>query len=328
MSEPHQPPMPPGAGRAPVVVCFGEALWDVLPEGIFVGGAPLNVAYHLVRQGVRAVLVSAVGDDFLGDELRRRARAWGVDHRGIARVPPRPTGTVCAALDPDGIASYRIARRVAWDQIPFPRPRARSAPAALVFGTLALREEPNRRTLERLLAAWPHALRVLDLNLRPPFTARRTLRFALRHAQLLKLNDQELAALHGQPAQTPDELERAARHLAGVHRLTRICVTAGARGAGLLWDDGWHWENARPVAVRDTVGAGDGFLAALLAALLARGATPAAALAGACRIGEFVAARSGATPPYAVDAAGRPHEPEPTPAAGFDSQPGRDDARS
>ncbi len=288
------------------MICFGEALWDILPRGIFLGGAPLNVAYHLSRQGIRVLPVTAVGVDFLGDEAVRRVRAWGVDTRGIARVDgPTPTGTVRAQLDARGVASYRIARDVAWDRIPAPTVRT-PAPAAIVYGSLALRSAANRRTLDQLFARWPRATRVLDINLRPPFDRGEAVEFALRRAQVVKLNDEELGRLVGGRRRAPRDLERAAAEFARDRGIEQVCVTAGARGAGLWWRERWSWEPGRPVAVRDTVGSGDAFLAALLASLWGRQVSPAVALANACRLGEFVAMSDGATPPYRCDARGRP----------------------
>lgn len=293
---------------APVVVCFGEVLWDCLPRGLFLGGAPINAAYHLSRQGLRAVPVSAVGRDFLGDEVRRRIEAWGVDARFIGCDAIRPTGTVRAALDAQGVASYEITRGVAWDRIEVPRALTRFSPgpAAIVHGTLALRESANRRALTALLDAWPSAWRVVDLNLRAPFDTAGAVAFALKSAQLVKLNDEELARLTGGRKATGSALERAARAFAARHGVERVCVTAGARGAGLLWEGTWYWEDARPVQVRDTVGAGDAFLGGLLGAWLGRGATPARMLATAARVGEFVAGSDGATPAYRLDARARP----------------------
>ncbi len=310
---PAAPATPSGAAspvaKAPIIACFGEILWDCLPRGIFLGGAPLNVAYHLSRLGLAPLLVSAVGRDFLGDEALRRLAGWGLDTSRVARVRPA-TGTVRATLDADGVARYVFDPAPAWDHLPAPpAPSARrAAPAAVVFGTLALREPANRRGLKTLLDAWPDALRVVDLNLRPPFARAAAISWALKRAHLLKLNDEELATLtrpRRVPA-TPGGLAAAARHLARLHGIARICVTAGPRGAGLLWDGAWHWADARPVEVRDTVGAGDAFLAALLAALLARNEPPELALSAACRLGEYVATQDGATPAYRVDARGRP----------------------
>lgn len=301
--------MKTAATTAPKVLCFGEALWDILPRGIFLGGAPLNVAYHLSRLGVGALPVSAVGRDFLGDEALRRISGWGLSADFIARPRRKPTGTVRAQLSPAGIATYQIAQRVAWDHITIPRRlRHRPAPAAVVYGSLALRGSSNRAAAMDLLTRWPGALRVLDLNLRPPFDRGIGVRFALSDAQMIKLNDEELARMSGKSVGSLAQLEAAARQFSRQFRVARICVTAGARGAGLLWSDRWLWEAGRPVAVRDTVGAGDAFLAAFLAAHLKRGATPLESLRCACRHGEFVVARDGATPPYRCDLRGQPHD--------------------
>jgi fructokinase len=309
----------PETARRATVACFGEILWDCLPRGLFLGGAPCNAAYHLSRHGVRAFLLSAVGRDFLGDEAVRRLAGWGLDTRFLTRHRRWPTGVVRATLNAAGAASYRILQRVAWDHIPISRAlRHRPAPDALVYGTLALREPANRRALTQLFAAWPGALRVVDLNLRPPFDRPGGIAFALRQAQLVKLNDLELGQLLQRPVATPRALERAARQWVEQGGSTRLCVTAGARGAGLLWDGRWFWQKARPVVVRDTVGAGDAFLGGLLAGLLAAEADPARALQRACRAGEFVAARDGATPPYQIGFDGRLLPPRPgRPAAIF-----------
>jgi fructokinase len=289
------------------IVCFGEALWDVLPRGIFLGGAPLNVAYHLSRHGVRALPVSAVGRDFLGDEALRRIAAWDVATGFISKRATHSTGTVRASLDTRGVATYQIVRNVAWDHIPAsPALLRQRPPAAIVFGTLALRGRSNQEALTRIFATWPNAVRVLDLNLRAPFDRGPAIEFALRHAQILKLNDEELARLAGKRKLAPARLEQAARALAAQRSLARICVTAGEHGGGLLWDGQWTWERGRRVDVRDTIGSGDAFLAAFLAAIFTRGKSPASALALACRMGEFVAGCDGATPPYRIDREGRP----------------------
>ncbi|WP_438481321.1 PfkB family carbohydrate kinase [Oleiharenicola lentus] len=293
--------------RPVTVATFGEALWDILPRGMFLGGAPLNVAYHLSRHGVRALPITALGRDFLGDEIAQRITAWKMDPRFIARLTRWPTGTVRASLSASGSATYQIAQHVAWDRISVPPALpASQPPAAIVFGTLALREPANRRQLTRICAAWPTALRVLDINLRAPFDRADAIAFALQHAQLVKLNDEELARFSGKKVTTPSLMHAAVEIFAHRNALTQVCVTAGARGAGLYWNGKWHWEPGRKVVVRDTVGAGDAFLGALLAALLAHKQSPQRALARACRLGEFIAARDGATPPYRVTTAGKP----------------------
>lgn len=285
----------------PALLCFGEILWDFLPAGLFPGGAPFNVAYHLHRQGADVTVVSAVGRDVLGAELRRRLAAWGLATAGIGEVDDRPTGYVRAVISARGDATYEIVPDVAWDRIaatPAILARARQA-HGLIHGSLALREAPNRQTLRDLLAALPRAAwRVFDVNLRPPYADPARVRDLAVGAALLKLNAAEAAQLVAGAAEVPGREEADARALAAQTGCPRVCITAGERGAG-LWQDGrWHWEPGRTVAVADTVGAGDAFLATLVRLLLQDPKDPANALAQACRTGEWVAGCHGATPDY------------------------------
>jgi fructokinase len=210
---------------------------------------------------------------------------------------------VRASLDRAGVAAYQITRDVAWDHLSVPASlrSIRPQPAALVHGTLALRSAGNRDALDRLLKAWPKALRVLDVNLRAPFDGAAVIEWALKRAQLIKLNDSELARITGVAGRARSTLEKGARRLSQRCAGAQVCVTAGERGAGLWWQGRWFWESGRRVAVRDTVGAGDAFLGALLGGLLRPVPDPARCLAQACRLGEFVASRDGATPEYSLD---------------------------
>lgn len=292
----------------PTVACFGEILWDFLPRGAFPGGAPFNVAYHLHQLGLRAHLISATGQDLLGEDLLRRLRHWGLDTDGVTRHLGLPTGYVRASLDASGSATYEIAPEVAWDQI-IPGEdsiRAVYGARALVFGSLAQRSSVNRAALYRLLAVLPaDALRVLDVNLRAPHDNLPLVRELAGKCTLLKLNAAEAARLNDdQPGYGREEIH--ARALAESSGGPMVCVTAGEHGAGLLVDGAWHWAAAQPTTVRDTVGAGDAFTAGLLAGLLLHHEAPPAALARACRMGEFVTSQDGATPAYATDAQGLP----------------------
>lgn len=293
--------MTDAAPPPPRVLCFGEILWDVLPAARHPGGAPFNVAYHLSRHGCRPLVVSAVGCDELGGELLSRLDAWGIDSAGVRVDGSRPTGVVLATPDAADHTHYEIARDVAWDEIT-PAPHvfaaAREA-AALVFGSLAQRSAANLAWLEQLLAALPPAaLRAFDVNLRAPHDSPALVARLARHATLLKLNAAEAARLHDDGGETPGREESDARVLAARWGCGSVVVTAGARGAGWLRAGAWHWEPARPVAVADTIGAGDAFLAALLAGILRGSGDPAAILAQACRTGEWVATQAGATPAY------------------------------
>jgi fructokinase len=277
----------------PEVICFGEILWDLLPGGRALGGAPANAAFHLGQLGVRTVLASAVGCDAEGDALLVRARQLGLAAGFINRIPGRATGSVRVELDSAGQPRYHIATNVAWDWITLTPDLVRVAvdARAVVFGSLALRGNANRGALDRLLAVVPSAaLRVFDVNLRPPHDNLTLVSQWACRANLLKTNLDEARRLAGE-----DSAEKCARVLALGAACPGVCVTDGANGAGLLWRGVWHREPGRPVAVRDTVGCGDAFLAALVAGLL-RDNSPSEALAAAARLGEFVATQSGATP--------------------------------
>jgi len=284
------------------ILCFGELLWDCLPAGLFAGGAPFNVGYHLHQQGAEVRIVSASGSDFLGGELDRRMRAWGLTTDLIARHRDLPTGTVIATLGEAGDARYEITPDVAWDQIPVTGEVANAAVSAqaIVFGSLAQRSPANRTALDQLLALLPAtALRAFDVNLRAPHDDLPRVRELARQASLLKLNAAEAARIADGGSEAAGREESDARTLAAETGAPLICITAGARGAGLLRNGTWTWEPGRTVAVADTIGAGDSFLAALLNGLLGPAPLPdAEVLASACRVGEWVATQRGATPAY------------------------------
>ncbi len=282
------------------VLCFGEVLWDVLPEGRHAGGAPMNVAYHLSRLGLLGWPVSSVGNDDLGRELLRQLRHWGVACDLIGVVPGRATGTVQVTLD-RGSPSYEIVRDVAWDYIdvPIELPDDCQPVAAIVYGSLAQRNDHNRRSLATLLERSASALRVLDVNLRPPFDHPDHVWKLAGGADLVKLNDEELVFLLG-TADAGEDLEGSAREFAARADLERLCVTCGAAGAGLLDRGDWYWVDSRPVEVRDTIGAGDSFLAALVCGILTSPDRPRDNLLFASHLAGFVASSDGATPAYEI----------------------------
>ncbi|MGH8017757.1 MAG: PfkB family carbohydrate kinase [Opitutaceae bacterium] len=283
----------------PSVLCFGEILWDFLPDGLFVGGAPFNVSYHLFQYGLSSRLVSAVGGDLLGEELTRRMEAWKLPTDTVARLVGIPTGYVRATLGDTGDAKYMITENVAWDHIPVTKHVRNLAAKAdgVVFGTLAQRANDNQAALSALLDALPeHALRVFDVNLRAPYDDADLALSLARRASVTKLNAEEAARLARRAGESAGHEETHARAIARETGCALICITAGSRGAGLLRDNTWHWENGRDVEVVDTVGAGDAFLACLVAGLLQGKDSDAKLLARACRLGEWVTTRRGATP--------------------------------
>jgi len=300
----------------PTLLCFGELLWDFLPDGLFPGGAPFNVAYHLHQHGLDARIVTAVGRDILGEEFLRRIRTWGLPTDTITEHAEFPTGYGRVELSPTGEARYAFANNTAWDHILINAAAQCAATHAhgIVFGSLALRSPENRTALDQLLAALPaNAWRVFDVNLRPPHDDLALVNSLAPRATLIKLNAAEAAQLARGGSEIPGNEEADAHALAArwstsadadsksgetTNAQKTICLTCAERGAGLLHEGHWYFEEGRPVTVADTVGAGDSFLAALLATLLIEGKPPAVALVAAARIGEWVATQRGATPCY------------------------------
>ncbi len=276
------------------IVCFGEILWDVLPTGKQPGGAPFNVAVHLQQLGVPAQLISRVGDDELGAELLDFVTAKGLSMGFVQRGQTHLTGVVKANVDDAHEVTYQIVFPVAWDYVqPDAALYALVAQAEmLVFGSLAARSPTTRATLYGLLE---HArFRVFDVNLRPPHYTREVVEYLLGQADLVKLNHHELTEIMGWLGQDADPAA-ALPWLAARFNPQAVCVTLGADGA-LLWIGGQlHRAPGVPVTVRDTIGSGDSFLAALLKGWLA-GQVPGEALRFACATGALVASHAGATP--------------------------------
>ena len=254
--------------RSANVICFGEALWDVLSSMRSVGGAPLNVAYHLKKLGVRAWPMSGVGKDLLGEELKSQIEEWGLPTDLICSVADRETGRSLVTVL-EGEPNFEVLKDVAWDYIDVPEnwPVECQPAEALVFGSLAQRSARNRAVLDAMFVAMPNALKVLDVNLRDAFEDYEQIWALARSADLVKLNDEEMQALM-QTTATRANAEDCARSFQREAGCETVCVTMGAQGAGLLRCDEWHWVDAVPVKVRDTVGAGDSFLAGLIHGLL------------------------------------------------------------
>ena len=279
------------------VLCFGELLWDRLPGGPRLGGAPANVAHHLAQLGVEARLASCVGEDEDGERALAQLREAGVDVTLVARSPRLPTGRVIVATDTPGAPRYHIEAPAAWDAILATAALLEAAAGAdaIVYGTLAQRAAPSREALAAALDAAPGALRLCDLNLRPPFADPDVVRASLARATVLKLNEDELAALSGLldlPA--GDALPG---HLREGFALRRIYVTRGSGGASAFDGEGRTDRPTPPVAVADSVGAGDAFTSALLFGELA-GREAGRILEDACALGAFVASRAGAMPAW------------------------------
>ncbi|MCX7017720.1 MAG: carbohydrate kinase [bacterium] len=278
------------------VLCVGEVLWDALPAGLFLGGAVFNVACHLHEQGLNAEFASRAGNDELGREIRRRIESRGMSARFLQTDDALATGFVIVTLDEFRSPVFDIVHPSAWDAIEISPDlvECASSARAVVFGTLAQRDAVSRRAIQTL---WnTKAIRALDINLRPPYYSREIVEESLKHCDLLKLNDQEYERFM-EWFGIPGELEKGAHCLEERFGCQTLCVTRGANGAALLHKGTWCEHPGFSVRVADTVGAGDAFLAALLAEILT-GAEPARALEQANAVGAFVATQNGATPKH------------------------------
>jgi fructokinase len=273
-------------------------LWDILPDGMKPGGAPMNAAYHLRRNGIRSDLITRVGTDALGDELLTTLHSWGLPTALCQRDQRLPTGTVVAKMDADHEMNYEIVAPVAWDFIGWEDGYGTAAASAdaVVFGSLVMRNAVSRRTLDKLLDAARY--RVFDVNLRAPHYTREDIFSALGKTDLLKLNQHELGVITGWTGKEPsaDEPGNVSR-LLELFPVTGVIVTRGKDGATYYEGDRSYHHPAYRVTVADTVGAGDAFLAAFLAARF-RGQDIAGSLEAASVLGAFVAARKGACPEY------------------------------
>jgi fructokinase len=258
-----------------VVVGLGELLWDVLPEGKQLGGAPANFSVMSARLGNRAVIASRLGEDALGREARAYLAGLPADLGSIQKDGKQPSGSVTVTLK-DGQAEYVIHEPVAWDFLELtPEWKTLAAEAdAVCFGTLAQREPVSRKTIHSFLAATRRdCVRVFDVNLRKPFFTRVVIEDSLSKATILKLNDAEmpqvlsLLRLEGGGevgAATPDSstLRKGARALLEAFPLQLVCVTMGGSGSLLMTREGFDQHPGIPIEVADTIGAGDAFTAA------------------------------------------------------------------
>jgi len=284
-----------------LVVGLGEVLWDVLPTGARLGGAPANFAVSCGRLGARAAVASAVGADPLGAETREALHNNGAE-TAFVQANSLPTSQVTVKLDAAGHASYTIEQPVAWDALDWTAEWAALARQAdaVCFGTLAQRSSATRETLRRFVVETrPEAVRVFDVNLRNPFWDDDTLAWGMQHATILKLNEDELPVMlrtMGKPPQL-GEAEGATALLHAGRELQLVCVTLGSRGCLLTARNSQVHHAGYLTDVQDTVGAGDAFTAAMVTNWM-REAPLAGIAAAANRLGSFVASQQGAMPQF------------------------------
>lgn len=283
------------------IVGFGEALWDVFPEGRKIGGAPANFAYHVAQWGLDSCAVSAIGNDELGDDIVRKFDENGLNYR-LERVD-FPTGTVQVTLDENKVPSYNIMEGVAWDNIPMtPELEALAKDCrAVCFGSLAQRSAVSRATINAFIDMMPEdSLKIFDINLRQHYYTEEIICDSMKKADILKINDEEILVV----AQLLDVTEKSEREICKVlldkFDLRMVILTCGDRGSYVLTRDESSWVDTPKVSVVSTVGAGDSFTGTFIASILL-GKTLRQAHEAAVKVSAYVCTCQGAMPAIPKD---------------------------
>lgn len=282
------------------VACFGEILWDILPDKSMPGGAPMNVAYHLQKLLVPAAMISAVGNDEQGKALLQIMKQYDLTTDYIQQDKHHETGKVYAHVSAHDAMEmkYEIIRPVAWDYISYSPVledlMKHPGNNYLVFGSLATRNEVSRHTLLALLKG--KRTLVFDVNLRPPHYTREGLTELLHHCHILKLNEEELAQI-SEWHRWPEGMEEKVKALSALYVIPIIIITRGAKGAVLFQSDTFYQHPGYKVTVADTIGSGDAFLAGFLYSTI-KGSKPENCLSFAAALGALVASYPGGCPDY------------------------------
>lgn len=284
------------SGMEGIIVGLGEALWDCLPEGRKLGGAPANFAYHASQFGFDAYAVSAVGTDELGKETLAE-----FDAKGLKYEMPQvsfPTGTVQVTLDESGIPSYDIKEGVAWDNIPFTARLEEMARQcrAVCFGSLAQRYEASRRTIYKFLDSTPKdCLRIFDINLRQNFYSKEVICESLKRCNVLKINDEELVIIGRMFGYPGLDFENKCWLILGKYDLDMLVLTCGVNGSYVFSKGAMSYLETPKVEVADTVGAGDSFTGSFVASILS-GKPIAEAHRIGVNVSAYVCTQKGAMP--------------------------------
>lgn len=281
-----------------IVVGMGEALWDVLPEGKKIGGAPANFAYHVSQFGLPSCVVSAIGDDALGKEIIENFTSKGLDQ--LIEEVPYPTGTVQVEIDQTGIPLYDIKENVAWDNIPYTEHLDALAKRtkAVCFGSLAQRNVVSRETINHFLDTMPKdddSLIVFDVNLRQGFYNKEILCKSMQNCNILKINDEELITVSRMFGYPGIDLQDKCWILLGKYNLKMLILTCGINGSYVFTPGNVSFQPTPKVEVADTVGAGDSFTAAFIASIL-KGKSVTEAHTIAVKTSAFVCTQKGAMP--------------------------------
>ena len=290
-----------------IVVGMGEALWDMLPEGKKIGGAPANFAYHVSQFGLDSRVVSAVGEDELGAEILKNFREKKLNC--MIETVPYPTGTVQVELDINGVPCYDIREGVAWDNIPFTPALEGLAQQtrAVCFGSLAQRSVVSRETINRFLDAMPDGegqYKIFDINLRQGFYTKEILCNSMRKCNILKINDEELVTVSRMFGYPGIDLQDKCWILLAKYNLRMLILTCGVNGSYVFTPGEVSFVETPKVEVADTVGAGDSFTAAFVASILKGKPVPEAHKI-AVATSAFVCTQNGAMPVLPARLTGR-----------------------
>lgn len=279
------------------VVCFGEMLLDVLPDGPQPGGAPLNVCYHLTRLEMNAGIISRIGRDKEGAQLLDLVHQWGLNDKNIQVDTLYDTSKVIATITPEKEVKYEIVFPVAWDFIELDSSTVEEVKKApyFVYGSLAARNEVTKKSLFELLSI--ARFKVFDVNLRPPFFKKDLLKKLLEYADLLKVNESELHILIEMFGSSHKQEGDQVKFIREKFAIPEMLVTKGSRGASYYKGKEAYHRKGRSVQVMDTVGSGDAFLAAFLASHF-QNDYPQVILRKATVMGGFIAGKKGGCPPY------------------------------
>ena len=285
-----------------LIIGLGEALWDMLPEGKKLGGAPANFAYHAGQFGLDTVAVSALGEDRLADETIEALEKNGL-HYLMPRVP-YATGTVLVTLTGNGIPTYEIKENVAWDNIPF-TPEIEEAARdcrAVCFGSPAQRNVVSRQTIQHFLDATPaDCLKICDINLRQQFFSKEVLEDSFRRCNILKINDEELVVVSRMSGYQELDDAKVCQQIVSDYDLQLLVLTCGTNGSYVFTKDGRQSFQPTPkVQVADTVGAGDSFTGSFCAAIL-NGKPMEEAHRIAVEVSAYVCTQNGAMPKYPAE---------------------------
>lgn len=276
------------------ILCVGEVLWDKLPEGYFIGGAPFNTACHLKQLGIEVVVVSRLGNDELGKNAIHKIKELGLTPEFIQLDSKYNTGIVNVDIVENGDATYEIVEPSAWDFINLNQEMIKASNSCdlIVYGTLAQRNEVSRETIRSLVNSIK--TRVYDVNFRPPFIDKGIIEESLKMANIIKMNEDEFVQI-SKWFNVSSNLKSGIKELSQKYDCSTICVTKGAEGAIIFREGEIYEHNGFSVKVKDTVGSGDAFLAALVFGIVNK-KDNSEIIRNANAIGAFVAMHDGAIP--------------------------------